>query len=308
MVAFIQQLARYLRYLDAERNASPYTLRNYRHDVRQFLRWLREQGVQSWDEVGRTQARGYVRWLAERGYARASIARKVSEVRSFGRFLVREGELDRQPLVGLAAPKVPRRLPSVLTLAQVSRLLEAPDVRTTAGLRDRVLLEVLYASGMRSVEVLRLEVSSIDLEQKDAFILGKGDKERVVLFGRPAIEWLRRYLRDGRPALMGKKGGSRALFIARGGRPLALRTVRYLLQRYARAAGLHGKVSPHTLRHTFATHLLDGGADLRVVQELLGHARLATTQVYTHVSQARTREVYLRAHPRARLEAGPEGA
>jgi integrase/recombinase XerC len=302
-----RQLDRYVVYLVAERNASPYTVRNYRAEIEEFLGYLHHEGISGWSAVDRTVLRAYLGWLAEAEYGRASIARRVSEVRSFCRFLVGNGDLDRNPLTGVSSIKLEKRLPQYLSHPDVERLLDAPPVDTPQGLRDRAILEVLYASGVRVSELVGLSLGEVDLRQGEVRVHGKGDKERISLLGKPAIAALHHYLTDARPHLAGKRP-SPALFLSRLGRRLTARSVQSMMSRYAKTAGIHQHITPHVLRHTFATHLLDGGADLRTVQELLGHAELGTTQIYTHVSQTQARKVYLKAHPRAQEEADGEGS
>jgi len=297
-----EHLERFLTYLTAEKNASPHTVKNYRHEIEQFFAFLKEEGIDSWERVDRHVLRRYLAWLKEQGYVKASIARRVSELRSFCRYLVREGILASNPISAISSPKVPKRLPEYLNLSEVEALLLAPDTSTPQGLRDRAILEMLYAAGLRVSELVGLDVGDVEWSGTELRILGKGGKERLALLGKPAQRALERYLREGRPELVKDKQPSKALFVNRFGGRLSERSVRMLLDRYARMAGLDKPIYPHLLRHTFATHLLDGGADLRVVQELLGHASLATTQIYTHVSQTRLKEVYLKSHPGAKEE------
>ena len=291
-------LEQFLIYLRAGRSGSPYTVKNYRNDIGQFLDYCREQGVCSLEQVDRSLLRSYLAELDGTGYVKASIARRVAELRSFGDFLVREEVLERNPFRLISAPRVPRRLPQYLTVAEVEALLAVPDTSTPLGLRNRAIIEVLYAAGLRVSELAGLDVSDVSLVQGSARVMGKGSKERIGLLGRQAVRALRAYLEAGRPALLGKQPTNALWLNHRGGR-LTVRGVALMLSKAGRQAGIRTSVSPHVLRHSFATHLLDGGADLRVVQELLGHANLTTTQIYTHVSQGRAREVYMRAHPRA---------
>lgn len=295
-----EHLDKFITYLIAEKNASPYTVRNYRHEIKQFLGFLKEEGIDSWDGVDRLLLRRYLAWLQQRGYVKASIARRVSELRSFCRYLMREGILESNPIKAISSPKVPKRLPHVLSVQEMEALLMAPDTTKPQGRRDRAILEVLYASGIRIGELVGLDVGDFDRHRGELRVLGKGDKERVALLGRPAILALERYLRGGRGKLAKKDKARKALFLNRFGGRLSARSVSYLVHKYAKQAGLEKRITPHVLRHSFATHLLDRGADLRVVQELLGHVRLATTQVYTHVTQSRARKVYLESHPRAK--------
>jgi len=301
-----EHLNKFITYLIAEKNASPYTVKNYRHEIGEFLGFLKEQGIDSWDGVDRYVLRRYLAWLQAQGYVKASITRRISELRSFCRYLVREGILDRNPIRAISSPKVPKRLPNYLDLHEVEALLAAPDAMDPQGQRDLAILEVLYASGLRVSELVGLNLRNVDLQHGELRVWGKGAKERVALLGEPACRALRRYIREGRPELIKGNRETNALFLNRLGSRLSTRSVNNILDRYAKLAGLERRVTPHVMRHTFATHLLDGGADLRTVQELLGHADLSTTQIYTHVSQARAKEVYRKAHPRARDKEGIE--
>ncbi len=295
---------RYINHLEVERNASAYTVRNYKADLLDFFSFLREKKVATLDEVDRKVLRDYLAHLVRRGIVKASVARKLSAIRSFYRYLVREKIIEANPIKTVSSPKLDKRLPSFLTLGEVKRLLEAPDLSTPQGLRDRALLELLYASGLRVSELTGLELGQINLDTNEIRVWGKGSKERVGLMGEPAAEAIKVYLAQGRPELIGKKR-SNALFLNRYGQRLPERSVQKVLKQYAAKAGLKKRVHPHMLRHTFATHLLDGGADLRVVQELLGHERLSSTQIYTHVTKKQARKVYLAAHPLAK-EKGDE--
>jgi integrase/recombinase XerC len=290
---------KYVNYLEAERNVSPYTVRNYTTDLLDFFRFLKTKGIGSLKDVDKPVLRDFLSHLMEQGLVKASIARKLSAIRSFYRYLLREGMVPTSPVATTSSPKLDRRLPSFLTIEEVERLLEAPDLSKPDGLRDRALLELLYASGLRVSELVSLNLEQVNLNTNEIRVLGKGAKERVVLIGIPAAEALSAYLSQGRPELLGKKL-SDALFLNRYGERLVERRVQRILEKYANIAGIDKRVHPHLLRHTFATHLLDGGADLRVVQELLGHADLSSTQIYTHVTKSQAKKVYLSAHPRAR--------
>jgi integrase/recombinase XerC len=294
-----EHLNKFITYLIAEKNASPYTIKNYRHEIGQFLDFLKEQGIDSWDGVDRYVLRRYLAWLQAEGYVKASIARRISEMRSFCRYLVREGILDTNPIKAISSPKIPKRLPDYLDPHEVEALLAAPDAAVPQGQRDRAIMEVLYASGLRVSELVSLNLSNVDLRRGQLRVWGKGAKERLALLGEPACRALRRYIRDGRPQFIKENKATNALFLNRLGTRLSTRSVSNILDKYTKLAGLKRRVTPHIMRHTFATHLLDGGADLRTVQELLGHADLSSTQIYTHVSQARAKEVYRKAHPRA---------
>jgi integrase/recombinase XerC len=286
-------------YLEAERNASPYTVRNYRADLADFFKFLKGKELTLLNEVDRHVLRDYLSHLVEVGIAKASIARKLSAIRSFYRYLVREEIISENPIEQVSSPKLDKRLPSFLTREEMEKLLGAPDLSTPLGQRDRALLELLYASGLRVSELASLTPEQIDLNSNEIRVWGKGSKERMVLMGEPAAAALKSYLKEGRTKLLGKKR-SQALFLNRYGQRLPARSVQRLLEGHAKKAGIGKRVHPHMLRHTFATHMLDGGADLRVVQELLGHARLTSTQIYTHVTKRQARKVYLAAHPLAR--------
>jgi integrase/recombinase XerC len=294
-----EQLERYMAHLRVEKDASPYTLRNYAQEIGQFFQFLKDQGVLSWDDVDRQVLRRYLLWLRTEGYVEASMARKLSELRSFCRYLLQEGLLDRNPVDTVSSPKVPKRLPRYLKHKEVEALLQAPDLSTALGQRDRAILELLYAAGVRLSELVSLNLGDLSLDTGQMVVWGKGGKERLVLLGKPAMQALRAYLRDGRTKLRGKKITD-ALFLNRFGGRLSRRSIGLILDKYSKLAGLWRKVTPHLLRHTFATHMLEGGANLRVVQELLGHAQPTTTEIYTHVTPGRLREVYLKSHPRAK--------
>ncbi len=302
----MQQLFnRYINYLEAERNASPYTVRNYTSDllgsknIKGFFAFLTEKGIKSLEKADRTVMRDYLSYLVEQGLVKPSIARKLSAIRSFYRYLVREEILPVNPMQETSSPKLDRRLPSFLTTVEITRLLETPNLATPQGQRDRAFMELLYASGLRVSELVKLDLKQVDLASYEIRVLGKGSKERMVLMGEPAARALTAYLNQGRLQLLGKKRTS-ALFLNRYGERLTARSVQEILEKYANTLGLDKRIHPHMLRHTFATHLLDGGADLRVVQELLGHASLSSTQIYTHVSKSQAKKVYLSAHPMAK--------
>ncbi|MCH8051409.1 MAG: tyrosine recombinase XerC [Chloroflexi bacterium] len=278
----------YVRYLVAEKNLSPLTLRNYRSDLLHFARYLEDEEGVPVLEADRTMARRYLGTLKESGMATASLTRKVSTIRSFYRFLVREGKVESTPLTGIVAPKREQRLPTILSKNDLNALIESADETTPSGLRNRAMLEMMYASGVRLSEIVGLNVRSIDLEERTVVVRGKGNKERMVLLGEPAEKTLRRYLSEGRPKVA--TGAEEALFLNRDGNRLSGRSVQKMVRKHSLKAGLESHVWPHLLRHSFATHLLDGGAELRVVQELLGHASAQTTQIYTHVTAARQRE------------------
>jgi integrase/recombinase XerC len=266
--------------------------------------------VKAWGDVTPALLRQWLAALHGQGYAKASVARRVSELRAFYTYLHSRDLAETNPVNAVSSPKLPQRLPRPLTTEEVEALLAAPDQSTPQGQRDRAMLELLYAGGLRISELLALDLADVDLAQGQVRVLGKGAKERVVFIGRPAVEALKAYLGDGRTTLAAAAGGARlpserkpaALFLNRFGRRLSESMFTRTLRDYAGAAGIEHKVTPHMFRHSFATHLLDGGADLRSVQELLGHEQASTTQIYTQVSQGQLRETVLKAHPRARKD------
>lgn len=290
----------FTRHLELERDVSPATVTAYRNDLDDLATWCTRHDVGHPRDVDLTLLRRYLAHLHDEGYARATVARRVSTIRTAFRHLRRNGYVPTDPASLLASPKRGRHLPRVLRPDQVRALLDAPDTSDAQGLRDRALLEVLYGAGARVAEACSLDLGALDLPAAQVRLLGKGRKERLVPVGEPAVDALDAYVRDGRPDLLaGRDGGTTdAVFLNTEGRRLGTRDARTAVYRASEAAGL-GRVTPHTLRHSFATHLLDGGADLRSVQELLGHATMATTQRYTHVSGARMRAAYAAAHPRA---------
>lgn len=290
--------ARFLREFAATRGASPHTLRAYRSDLDQFCAFLDERGVTKPDEVSSRTLRAYLGSMEDRELAATSIQRKLSAARSLFKHLLRQGSIDHHPAVGLRRRRTARTLPGALSQEEVEALLGAPDVSTPAGRRDKALLEFLYSAGTRAAETVGLDRADLDLARGTARVRGKGRKERLVAVGRYAREALESYLSDpARPR--GKAAKTDAVFVnPRGGR-LTTRSLGRIVERCVLRGGIARRCSPHTLRHSFATHLLDRGCDLRSVQELLGHAHLTTTQIYTHVSIQRLREVYEKAHPRA---------
>ncbi len=289
---------KYINYLEVERNASPYTVRNYTTDLLGFFQFVKDKGIDSLKEVDRYVLRDYLSHLMEQGLVKASIARKLSAIRSFYRYLLREEIIPTSPVATTSSPKLDKRLPEFLSIDEMTRLLEAPDLSTPQGQRDRAWLELLYAAGLRVSELVSLNLEQVNLDAREIRVWGKGSKERMVLMGEPAASALTAYLTQGRPELSGEKR-TNALFLNRYGGRLTERSVQIELEEIAKKAGIGKRVHPHVLRHTFATHLLDGGADLRVVQELLGHASLSSTQIYTHVSKSQAKKVYLSAHPMA---------
>lgn len=295
-------LADYLRHLALEKNASEHTVKSYREDLTQAVEFFRTRlGSQTphVEQLTTRLLRAHLAWLSEQGYARSTIARRLAAVRSWCRFLCRQGTLSNNPALGLRGPRQDRRLPHFVSREDMGRLLETPPADTPAGLRDRALLETLYSAGLRVSELTGLNVEDIELADGMATVRGKGRKERLALLGPQAVEAIQAWLAQ-RQHFAGPRAVQQpAIFLNRSGTRLTPRSVGRLLEKYLAQAGLDPRTSPHTLRHSFATHLLDAGADIRGVQELLGHRSLATTQIYTHVSTQRLRESYHKAHPRA---------
>ena len=279
-------LAHYAETLRAEKNLSPFTLRNYAHDLRHYFDFLdeREGAVPTVDKL---TVRAYLSSLVEARLAPSSVARKVSTLRSFYRYLRFEGVIESDPLFGVRGPRRERRLPNFLTQDQIDGLIAAADEETPQGLRNRAILELLYASGLRVSEIAGLDANNADLDERTVRVWGKGSRERVVVMGVPAAEAVERYLDDGRPQLAHR--AEAALFLNRDGGRLSQRAVQLIVRKHALKAGIERHVYPHLLRHTFATHLLEGGAEIRVVQTLLGHANVNTTQIYTHVTEGAKR-------------------
>ena len=288
----------YEEHLRAERGLAELTIRNYVTDLRPLYDYMTLRGLSGLERIDRTSVRGYLAWLSDLGYVRRSIARKLSTLRGFLRWLVRKGVLQADPLPRRGVMKLDSRLPRFLSQDEAARLVLAPDTSAPLGARDRALLELIYAAGLRVSEVRDLNVGNVDLASREVRVTGKGSKQRAVLIGEAARSALAIYLNDVRPKLEGRDSDN-ALFLNRYGGRLSQRSIQAKVRRYAARVGLGTGVHTHTLRHSFATHLLEGGADLRVVQELLGHASPATTQIYTHVTASEAKAVYLAAHPRA---------
>ena len=295
-------IGQFLRYLATERNASDLTIKAYREDLFGLVDWLEATrgSIPQPDSLSPQDLRTFQAALQEAGYARTTIARKLASLRSFYRFAIRQGIATDNPAKPLRNPRRQRKLPLVLSSAEIGRLLVAPPANETSGLRDRAILETMYSAGIRVSELVALRDGDLDEHEQIIRVRGKGRKERISPLGSYALQAIRRYrkkrVRDPKTDALGQNA---PVFVNRFGRILTTRSVGRMLEKYIAVAGLDSRVSPHTLRHSFATHLLDRGADIRSVQELLGHKSLATTQIYTHVSAANLRQVYEQAHPRA---------
>jgi integrase/recombinase XerD len=284
----------FLVELRTGRRLSPNTLEAYGFDLRRFSGFLHARSIPL-EEFRRTHLLQFLTSL--RGLSARSVARQISSLRSFFRFLVREGVLPASPVSEVRSPPIGRPLPKYLTVTEVESLLAAPDRVTPEGMRDRAMLMLMYAAGLRASEVVSLRMENVDANAGFLRVLGKGGKERVVPVAEAALAALHEYLKDWRPKFL-KKKATNALFLSRLGRPVSRQTLWNRITRWARAAGIRIRISPHTLRHSFAGHLLAGGADLRAVQTMLGHADISTTQIYTHVTPERLREVHRKHHPR----------
>ena len=288
----------YLHYLVVEKGLSRNTIESYGRDLRVFLDFVEGRGIRSFRQVTRGDVLAFLKELQGRGLSVRSVSRALISLRGLFRFLLLEGHLEEDPVEEMEVPRPPRSLPHVLSLQEVERILEAPDPGTPLGVRDRAMLELLYATGMRVSELAGLAPEGVDIQVGFVRVKGKGDKERVIPIGEVARERLDIYLREGRPRLL-KGRESPYLFVNRQGRGLSRQGIWKLIKRYALQAGVLTAITPHTLRHSFATHLLERGADLRFVQVMLGHADIGTTQIYTHLNQEYLRKIYQQYHPRA---------
>ena len=298
----------FLRHLRIERNASELTLKSYGEDFASFYDYLQDRvgGIPHPETITIPLLRGYLSYLHECQYARTTIARRLAAIRSFFRFTTREGITTSNPAKALRTPRTGRKLPHFLTSEQVAQLLEAPPANEPMGLRDRAIFETLYSAGLRVAELVNLDLESWDRAANVLRVFGKGKKERIAPVGTYAVRALERWLAVRQPDPNGLPEETNALFLNKFGRRLTTRSIRRMIDKHLKVTGLDSITSPHTLRHSFATHLLDGGADLRSVQELLGHKSLTTTQIYTHVSTRRMRETYEHAHPHAGLDSKAE--
>jgi integrase/recombinase XerC len=299
-------LSEFLRFLALEKNASAHTVKSYREDLTQACEFLRGKLGEPADMQKLTprHLRAHSAWLHEQGYAKSTIARRIASVRSWCRFLCRQGILTTNPAEGLRGPRQDKKLPHFLGTEAVSQLVAAPAGDLPLGLRDQALLETVYSAGLRVSELVGLDIADIDMDAGTAVIRGKGRRERLAILGQPATDALRAWLAVRNTVGLTREGVRKqarhdAVFLNKHGGRLTTRSVGRLLEKYLAKTGLDGRTSPHSLRHSFATHLLDNGADIRGVQELLGHRSLGTTQIYTHVTTQRLQDSYQKAHPRA---------
>lgn len=288
----------YLHYLQVERGLSENTVVSYGNDLKEFREFLNQKKIASFDKVTREDVVAFMQAQQDKKMANSSIVRNVTSLRRFFQYLMIEGKIKHNPMLLIDTPKKQHKLPAVLTVDEVNDLLACPDTEKPLGLRDRAILEVMYATGLRVSELVNLKLADVHLSMGLIQTLGKGHKERIIPIGDVAIDWTEKYLNEARPKLL-KGKTSKYLFLNFHGNKLTRQGIWKNLKAYVSQAGIKKDVTPHTLRHSFATHILENGADLRVVQELLGHADISTTQIYTHLSHKRLAEIYNKAHPRA---------
>jgi len=298
-----EQINQFLDYLKAEKGYSNNTMAAYRNDLNQFLIFLQQLPAQQrpdgWDKVTRDNIISYILEMKEKEYASSTVARKVAAVKSFFKFLESTGQIKENPARDMETPRAEKHLPATISASEVDKLLEAPQGDSPAALRDRAMLELLYATGLRVSELVALNVDDVNFDDGVVRCMGKGKKERLLPIYDQALESLRTYLEKGRPKLLGSNQQEKALFLNRRGTRLTRQGLWLIIKRYVQEVGIEENVTPHTLRHSFATHMLRGGADLRSVQQMLGHANISTTQIYTQVTPDRMREIYDETHPRA---------
>ena len=290
----------FIHYLVVERGLASNTIESYKRDLVKYAEYLKKvETVSSFEEVTREHIIAFMRYMMENGKSSKTIARHVASIRSFHQFLLREHIVDKDPSVHIETPQVERTLPKVLSPDEVEALLTAPDESTPFGKREKAMLELLYATGIRVTELMNLNVEDVHMTMGFVRCIGKGDKERIVPMGKMASEALQKYIEESRPKLLKRNQKEEALFLNHHGRRLTRQGFWKILKKLALSAQIEKELTPHTLRHSFATHLLENGADLRAVQEMLGHADISTTQIYTHVTKKRLKDVYNEFHPRA---------
>jgi len=291
-------ISEFINYLSVERGLALNTLESYGRDLRQYSQYLQQDDESALDQASRSTIVDYLLHLQKQGKATATIARRLAALKAFYQFLVREKYLEKDPTANLESPKLQKRLPKVLTIREVELLLQEPEPSTPAGLRDRAMLELLYATGIRVSELVSLNTPDVNLDVGYIRCTGKGSKERIVPLGSMAIKGVREFLDQGRGKLV-RDREEPAMFVNHHGRRLTRQGFWKIVKKYAEDAKINKEITPHTLRHSFATHLLENGADLRSVQEMLGHADISTTQIYTHITKGRLKEIYAKTHPRA---------
>lgn len=294
-----EQVRDYLHYLQIERGLSLNTRKSYERDLNKYLSYVKEQKIDTWQAVDRYIIMEYLQRLHSEENSSATIIRMISTLRGFHQFLRQERLTDNDPMQHIDSPKKAQKLPSTLSIEEVTLLIETPDTSKPLGIRNRTILEVMYATGLRVSELVDLKIGDLHLAMGLLQTLGKGDKERIIPLGDYAIQWIKKYLEEARPFLTRKNQNENRLFVNNHGKPLSRQGVWKNLKQIVREAGIDKNITPHTLRHSFATHLLENGADLRIVQELLGHADISTTQIYTHITKQRMADVYKQHFPRA---------
>ncbi|RDW19477.1 tyrosine recombinase XerC [Oceanobacillus arenosus] len=300
MKEFLTSFRSFVEYLQIEKNASPNTVKCYQNDLESFLEFLNQEGIHQLNDVNHQVVRLFLTGLYDQKLSRRSVSRKISSLRSFFKFMEREKQVESNPFIQVTLPKTTKPIPGFLYMEELEKLFEVSDMTDPLGQRDQAILETLYGTGIRVSECQGIKLSDIDFSIGTIFIMGKGRKERYVPFGRYAEIAMETYIQEGRQKLLKKSNTeTNALFLNARGNPLTVRGIRLILNKMVDKAALTVHVHPHKLRHTFATHLLNEGADLRTVQELLGHENLSSTQIYTHVTKDHLREVYMKSHPRA---------
>jgi len=292
-----QLLDQFLHYIVVEKGLSKNTIDAYSHGLNRFLDYLRKKGIQEISSVSKFDVRAFLLVLKKQGLSTKTVLRNLVAIRTLFQFLIREGILEANPIEELESPKIAKTLPEILTLKEVEQLLEQPNPQTPMGIRDRAMLEVLYATGMRVSELTQLPMNQVNLEAGYVLVFGKGSKERIIPLGSEAMKWVALYLKAAREKLA-KRKESPSLFINRLGRGMSRQQFWKTIKTYGRRAGIQKRITPHLLRHSFASHLLEGGADLRSVQMMLGHVDISTTQIYTHVTGERLKKIHQRYHPR----------
>lgn len=297
----LPQLQSFIQYLSVERGLSRNTLESYERDLTKYLAYIKEQGIDSLAGSSKLHITSYMSSLKKQGKAPATVSRSMVSIRAFYQFLVRERLLDKDPSMNMETPKLEKRLPKVMSMNEVELLLDAPDVSTPNGMRDKAMLEVLYATGIRVSELTSLNLSDIHLGLGYIRCVGKGSKERIIPLGRIAAQSLDLFIQTKRDMLIKQDKQEEALFPSHLGSRMTRQGFWKIIKKYGAMVNSHKEITPHTLRHSFATHLLENGADLRAVQEMLGHADISTTQIYTHVTKKKMKEVYNRTHPRAKI-------
>ena len=296
-----KNISEFIEYMQIEKNASKMTINAYRDDIDHFQSFLQSENIMNWQEVNYGIIRHYLTLLYQDGLSRSSVTRHLSSLRSFYHFLMRESIIEYNPFKQVQLPKAEQALPEFLYEDELQPLFEISDLTVPLGQRNQVIVELLYACGLRVTELIQIKIEDIDFYLDTLYVLGKGNKERYVPFGKKAADILKMYIEDGRELLMKKSDEHNFLLVNQNGKPLTSRGVRYILNKMVDDACMTQNIYPHKLRHTFATHLLNNGADLRSVQELLGHSKLSTTQIYTHVTKDRLSQIYRSAHPRAQI-------